>query len=67
MLYIVALVVGWVGLWFGRQLPHQTPKDLRLTNRAVAATLQPAAKAQPVPQVEAIESLPAPIEVEKIR
>ncbi|MCM0607141.1 MAG: hypothetical protein KA715_13710 [Xanthomonadaceae bacterium] len=67
MLYIAALVIGWAGLWFGRQMPHVVHKDLKSSNRALAATIPSAEAAKIAPQVEAIESLPPPIEVEKIR
>lgn len=58
-LYICALIIGWLGLWFGRQFPQ--PASVKEVPRSPASI-----SISPTSAAEAKESLP-PIEVEKIR
>lgn len=62
LLYIGALIMGWTGLWIGRQLPA-THAQKELPRKPAAVIVAPIAIE---PTAEAKESL-APIEVEKIR
>lgn len=61
LLYIGALIMGWTGLWIGRQFPtsHAAKELPRKPASVIVAPIS-------VEPAETKESLP-PIEVEKIR